>query len=339
MTSLEDYVKAQDEAEAAEELLTSSLTQEEVGRLMGIRHELNAHLMWKRLAELSLHLLQSKVLRPALIEETDMAKRVPFLELFKGEQEFLQGDGNSKKANLRKTFVMLKLLKKLLGALKTGVNRELEAIRILTSDEEDEVRQVLAMRELDAADYEQDAAPEAETDLETDELDLSANAPVSAGRKPLNFNPVTGPWVDGFDAESLEGETSLPPVEAPGEIIVRAKLHRPKRTQSQENCSHYSTRIEYPKGKRRELCRSCGAIMDREGLDQALVQSKADPCKHPSAVWVEGQEGKVAQCGEEGCGEIIPNPGTFRWRQAGLEPYLDDPDKDEVIVLNEEMQE
>lgn len=335
MSKRKDYLQVQDEAEAAEELLASSLTKEEVERLMGIRHELNAHLIWKKVVNLSLNLLQDKVLRPALIEETDMARNVPFLELFKGEQDFLQGNGNARKSNLRKTFVMLKLLKKLLGALKTGINRELEAIRILTSDEEDEVRQILAMRNLDETDYEQGTTLAEASDLESDELDDPANAPIPADRRPLNFNPVTGPWVDGFDRESL-GETSVPAIEVPGETIIRAKIRRSKKTK--DDCPHTSTLIEYPKGdrQRRVFCRLCDTYIKEESTS---VRPRTVPCKHPSAIWVEGQEGKVAQCGEEGCGETIPNPETFQWRQAGLEPYLDDPDKDEVIILNEEMQE
>jgi len=78
-------------------------------------------------------------------------------------------------------------------------------------------------------------------------------------------------------------------------------------------------------------CKDCRAVI-------AKVQVKADrqhkqPCQHPGAEWVEGKEGQEAVCTEPSCRAPIPNPETYRWVEAGLEPYADDPTKDEVITL------
>ena len=76
-------------------------------------------------------------------------------------------------------------------------------------------------------------------------------------------------------------------------------------------------------------CKDCRAVIKRtEG--KTTKAAKAE-CLHPGAEWKEGLEGKEAVC--TGCGEPIEDPSIFDWVGASLEPYGDDPTKDEVIVL------
>jgi hypothetical protein len=49
-------------------------------------------------------------------------------------------------------------------------------------------------------------------------------------------------------------------------------------------------------------------------------------------VWKEGEEGKVALCSD--CKEVHPSPQTMLWEKVGLEPFGDDPEKDEIQTFN-----
>jgi len=78
-------------------------------------------------------------------------------------------------------------------------------------------------------------------------------------------------------------------------------------------------------------CKDCRTVIEK--IQVVTDRQVKKPCSHPGAEWVEGQEGKEAICTEPSCKAPIPNPETYHWVDAGLEPFDDDPTTDEVITL------
>lgn len=78
-------------------------------------------------------------------------------------------------------------------------------------------------------------------------------------------------------------------------------------------------------------CKDCRSVVKRTQI-HLTTSSPLQPCKtHPGAAWKEGLEGQEAVCTT--CKEPIEDPSTFDWVGASLEPYGDDPTKDEAIIL------
>lgn len=80
---------------------------------------------------------------------------------------------------------------------------------------------------------------------------------------------------------------------------------------------------------RETYCKDCRQIVESIAAQKTKLEPKQ--CRHPGAEWVDGKEGEEARCTE--CQEPIPNPETYHWVDAGLEPYGDDPSQDEAITL------
>lgn len=91
-----------------------------------------------------------------------------------------------------------------------------------------------------------------------------------------------------------------------------------------------------------KFCKECRQVIDVDIIGQTTqkknrISSKKGPkkaCKHPKVLWKENFEGKVALCSV--CSKEVPNPEVYRWVEAGLEPYGDDPEQDEIIILETE---
>jgi hypothetical protein len=79
-----------------------------------------------------------------------------------------------------------------------------------------------------------------------------------------------------------------------------------------------------------EKCLSCGKTISMSKKKKE-PEKPIGPCRHPNARWAEGREGKDAVCTK--CEAPIENPGRFLWEAAGLEPFGDDPSKDETIPI------
>jgi hypothetical protein len=271
------------------EILSICLSEDEVKHLHGIRHEMNAHIKWGDVVNECFPVLLESM-EALLFQEGKLTKEIPFEALFADEKSFLL---DSQKEVLRRNFVLLLFVKKLLGVLKTRVKQELGAIRTLDWEEELDLRELLV---------ETENAPAPELDKEEE------------------------------PEEEVEERRFL------GKPIVYADLFR--RPQVTGNgCSHTSTRTHFRRGKKLEFCRLCRTYTSSTDCQTFPRSSrkKEEPCLHPSAQWVPGQEGKVACCGESGCGEILPNPEKYRWTKSGLEPFGDNPQEDEVILLDEVM--
>jgi hypothetical protein len=98
-----------------------------------------------------------------------------------------------------------------------------------------------------------------------------------------------------------------------------------------QNGRHVRTEVRYRRKNdesfSEQYCKDCRQVIKRTVFKGPEIKN----CDHPGAEWIEGMEGKEAVCTK--CKGPIPNPETYQWESAGLEPYGDDPTKDEAITL------
>jgi len=348
MSDSQDSLLASQEAR---DILESHLSQDDIERLQGIRHELSAHVKWGPLVDDTFFKVLEMLDGALWMGNPKHAKKCPFDQLFEAEQDYLAKD-----MVRRKNYVTFLLLRKLLGALKTRLNQEMDRIPVLTSAEEDDLLECIQENEdLDfdegeramaialgnlhprprPTDSDADESPpcwplseadEEEMDLVTEEL------PDFAREGPRFYQPAPHP-------DELESGEH-------GETVIRTLLQR----EQGGTCAHTATTVTFTRSDgehfRQEKCKRCDRILKREpfDLDSRVRVSKRktkrdpdEPCTHPRVLWVEGKEGQEAYCAEKNCGQIVPNPEKYSWISAGLEPYGDDPAKDQFIVLDDLM--
>lgn len=269
----------------AEEILNTALTEDDLETLKSIRYDLNAQVNWRELVRESFPAMVLTM--ETILFEPSQKNTAPVESLFPAAQDWLE---EPEKGEVRRHFLTLLLLKKLLGALKTRVNKELQNIPQLTLEQE-----------LDLRDYAQEKN---ELQEEGDMLHQRFDFP-REGKPHIRASMVR--TSSEYDAKSCP----------PHVRIAVTKIHR--------------------NGKRfkRTYCKDCRRELSLELLTKET--ETALQCQHKAAEWVEGQEGKVAKCSAPNCDYIMPNPEKFLWREAGLEPFGDDPGADEVVVLNEVM--
>ena len=84
------------------------------------------------------------------------------------------------------------------------------------------------------------------------------------------------------------------------------------------------------------LCKDCRTEVRRVRTvigEEFNYERNIDPaiCNHTTALWKPAFEGLEAMCKQ--CGSHIPDPSIFKWQEAGLEVYGDDPSKDTAVIL------
>ncbi len=126
---------SQDELNA-EGILNCSLTMDEIDRLRSIKHDFSSNIRWGNVADEALRVLLADVEDLIHGSPGTLVKESPLDSLFPHEREFLEDET---KTQLRKTYVNLLLVKKLLGAVKTKVTQHIMDILILDEDEENEL--------------------------------------------------------------------------------------------------------------------------------------------------------------------------------------------------------
>ncbi len=131
-------------------VLGTCLTEDERGELVSIRHQLSEEIDWKDLV--SSMKAEFLYLMDGVIIDGNCSKVIPFELLRETEKDCLYGDHEN--VDTRKRFVMLLLIKKLLGALKQSVRKDLDEILedILDFEVEDELKSIAEGRELGAGD-------------------------------------------------------------------------------------------------------------------------------------------------------------------------------------------
>lgn len=293
-------------------LLRDYLTEADVEDLRGMRHDMNFHLRWGRIVnECFPAMLQT--MESVLFESSPLVKKKPIDSLFPHVRAKLE---DPEKGELMRQFLVLEFTRKLLGALKTRVNQEIRNLPYLTEEQEERLLE------------------EGDLRAELEEMDLLAN-PV--------FQPLGPDEVLSEDEETVEEtddmEADLPPRSDEVNIFSYLTRHR-KQSESSSACEHVRTTVSYPKTSkgttRREYCKDCRQVVS-EVWTGSKVTDKSAVCKHSHAEWVPGKEGKEARCANPECQAPIENPARFTWEKAGLEPFGDDPSKDEVLVLDEVM--
>jgi hypothetical protein len=116
-------------------VLGTCLTEDEKEELVAIRHQLSEKIDWGNLV--SSMKAELMCLIDGVISDGTCSREIPFDHLRETEQDFLNGEHDN--GDTRKRFVMLLLIKKLLGALKQDVGKTLDRIVEDTLDYEDEV--------------------------------------------------------------------------------------------------------------------------------------------------------------------------------------------------------
>lgn len=167
--------------------LESSLTEDEAGALHNIKHELGICIRWGALTDNMFEWLMSGMDGLVFLENekssTAVVKSNPYAALFDRDKKRISGD--QERTQLARKYVLLHLLKKLLGSLKTRVNQEFEGIEIIDEEAEAELKAILAAS---ADEEEMDLA--GETDLAAGEREIVAR--ITAGEeRGCNHNHVT----------------------------------------------------------------------------------------------------------------------------------------------------
>ena len=312
LSSLED-TPSLEEIQIAEQMYLSSLTHEEQDELKTIRYDLNDNLNWKKITGDASDVLDSMV-SEFLFDTQVPGKKTPEENLFPDQQEFLRDRKNDGfKEELRVRYIRLLFVKKLLGALKTQVRKELETIQLLSFDESNKLLDLLER----AAELSEPSTLDQEIDLRVEESMKLPPRGIPEGGIPLS---------DLSEEEVMEffnGSTDP------------------------EECGHEHTKTVYISGTVISTCKLCDKVLPEDddvvGIEEMGKKKKkkakhySQYCSHKYVEWVPGKEGQDARC--LSCQQLIENPGKYSWSSAGLEPYLDDPTKDEVILLAEYMAE
>lgn len=153
--------------------------------LQAIKQELGLCINWKVLIDRMYHKMMGGMDSLVFIETEDdspqVVKRSPYEALFERDKAYINGS-NEKSRKARK-YVLLMLLKKVLGGLKTRVNKEFEKFETINDSTENELQELIR--------YGFDAPDEEEMDLVSG---LEEESEITAGidhRKSCEHRRVT----------------------------------------------------------------------------------------------------------------------------------------------------
>lgn len=287
----------EEEVQYAEELLASNVLPSEYEELMGQRFELNDAIRWKQVEARSFKDLV-EFTEEVLFEPTEFSRFLPTSNLFDKGAFLGDVENGGDRETLRRHFLTLLTAKKILGILKTRVKAELDAIQSISPSREEELIGIME----------------------------GARAKTSQKEEDREVIPLPPPK-----------SKVLPEEESTGEIVMSVKV---KGKKPKKDCPHSHTRKTYRndvQGITHEevFCKMCSSWLSEEEVTPltARISKRKKDCEHRHAEWVPGQEGKVARCAEPHCGFILERAHTYRWQEAGLEPFGDDPSKDEVLFF------
>lgn len=275
-----------------EEILASGFTEIDIENLQNIKYELGICVKWGALTERMYQALMEGMDTLVFLEtekgEPPIVKRNPYEALFDRDKERINGPDDA--SHESRKYVLLHMTKKLLGALKTRINKELEEFTFIGEQVDGELAEIIQYG----------YGPDEE------EMDL----------------------VDHTDAIKA---VSPPVINAQ---IDASKCRHRRTTVKQIASTKTSSRMD----ELHTFCKDCKEFL---GLRKLTSRSPAFPsrnwskpaaCTHRNGSWKEGEEGKTAICSS--CDEIVPNPQKFEWQKAGLEPFGDDPELDEIQSFN-----
>lgn len=242
-----------------EEILEGLFTEVELENLINIKQEMSICIKWgvltKHMYQNLLDNMDTLVFLETENEEPATVKRNPYESLFARDQAVINGPTD--KAQISRKIVLLYLLKKLLGALKTHVNQELEQIKTINDSAEGELQEMIL--------YGVDDPDEEEMDLVSE----------------LN------------DEDTTRGEILAVVDHRPTCMHRRTTIRQIPSTKTASRMDELHTFCKDCKAAlglqkmntRTTLQRS------REWLDRG-----PKVCYHPNGTWKEGEEGKTAIC-------------------------------------------
>lgn len=270
-------------SEDIEALLQDSLNEDDLEEAKAIKREVSAVVNWGDLTQSVSHELFNLVEALCCGDLPELTKSKP-VETLVGDARRIM-ESTAEDTRTIRYMVSFLIIKKLLGALKTDVNKKIEAVRILTPAETEAVEEIVADLAL-----------------------LTEAEKVNWGNDDL-----------AHDAE----------------IVARLESTA---------CEHHKTivRANTEKETLETFCKDCRNVVasySSEDLGLGRLGKKREPkkCTHRYLAWVEGEEGKIAECRDksdctykETDADVLKRWG---WEKVGLEPYGDDSTQDEVIDL------
>jgi hypothetical protein len=153
--------------EGAREILDSGLTESDMEKLHNIKHELGICVRWGRFTKETLDSLLVDMDTLIFLKkdgEGTSVKRNPYEALFENDKDLLLGA--SGKSKLARQYVMLSLVKKLCGSLKTLINQELAGFEIIDEHIEGELLHCVNIEESVLMSPADDDSPEITATLE-----------------------------------------------------------------------------------------------------------------------------------------------------------------------------
>ncbi len=297
-------------ADEAQIVLKETLNEEDKVTLQGIHKDFGSQILWGRVIDNAFPVLLEMV--EDLLETKGLAKEGgPWHAVFESETALFKETDD--KSMARKHFLLLMLAKKLLGGLKTRVNQSMEDIRVLSDNEEIELEALME-----------------EADIRAEELkDRDPEPDIRVGYHHAGPNNSL--------VSSRATSRGLPPIFEEESTAVRhevvAEIDIAPEGDCRQNGRHTRTTMRWKRLNgdmfQETYCKDCRQVIKR--AETQRQRRIPEECQHLNAEWVGGHEGSEATCTE--CKAPIPNPETYQWISAGLEPYGDDPTKDEVITL------
>jgi hypothetical protein len=232
--------------------------------------------------------------------DPEVVKRNPYNALFPADQYTINGP--SEKSQLSRRYVLLKLLKKLLGALKTQVNKEIEKI-VALDDADYRTLAELAEKEADLLA----PADEEETDMvppvEDDELEIVAKVDTKSSPCSSDHRRTSCTQVPHTHTKSTCDELHTYCKDCGDLVGIRVLKSRGLRNGSRRASWRRRAKTRVP-----------------------------EKCGHKNAHWGEGETGRIAYCADPKCNERLSDVQTasMLWEAAGLEIYGDKPADDEI---------
>lgn len=283
---------------SAQEILDSTFSEVDLENLHNIKYELGICIKWGMITKDVFEDLMTRVDSLVFLENECPHTHEGFVKRNPYDalfdREKARINGPDEKSKMARDYVLLHTLKKLLGALKTHVNQKLAKFETIDDVTEGDLMEI------------------------------------------LQYGP------NAFEGPDEEEMDLVDPMDKDGSGEIRAIV-------SHGDCSHRRTTVkQIPAAKTASrmnelhtFCKDCktsiGIQITRtrtSGIGSRSSDWKREPlpCQHLKAVWKEGEEGKVALCAD--CKEEHPRPESVHWSKAGLEPFGDDPDKDEIISFD-----
>jgi len=295
------------------------LTEDEVEDLVSIaQEEFTPSIPWGALGDELVDWMLDRLLDRILIGE---GTGPPLLDnLFPHFQDILKEEEvGAQKLRI----VCLGLARKLLGVAKTRVRQRLLQAMMVLEDDLPEVPRPEFLPARPLSQLERELEEEADTVIAQSQTEEDAD--IEAHQMDIR--------------REVRGEKEMLPnriIDAIDEIDARVEASRVKEFHSSDSpiCRHEGkkvSRLERDTGRIVTSCRDCRVVVSISlAKHRPIGYGTPATCLHV-VKWRKGQEGKIADCVR--CNVQIPNPEAFLWREVGLEPYGDDPEKDEVIVL------